>query len=267
MKILAHAKINTTLEVYGVRADGYHELRSVVCPISLADVLDVETSADGAVATDTPYGEDDLVVRAAKALRATAGAAGARLGARVKIEKKIPVGGGLGGGSADAAAALRALNELWKLGRMTEELAEIGASVGSDVPALVWAQTLRAPVLMEGRGERVTPLPSESRDERPLVLVSPGVSVSTAEVYRRCSARTQPATGSVNDLQAAACQICPAIALVLVALTAAGAEDVMMSGSGSVVYGFAPDAAAAERIAERLGAVGAKTWVTSLLQK
>lgn len=265
MNCLAHAKINRTLEVYGVRADGFHEIRSVVRPISLADVLEIEATHDGAISTNSPYGEDDLVVRAAKALRATA-ADDASLGACVKIVKNVPVGGGLGGGSADAAAALRALNELWKLGRTTEELAAVGASVGSDVPALIWAQTLHAPVLMEGRGERVTPLPAEGRDERPLILVSPGVSVSTAEVYRRCQARTQPATNPVNDLQAAACQVCPAIALVLVALTAAGAEDVMMSGSGSVVYGFAPDAAAAGRIAERLEAVGGKVWVTSLLQ-
>ncbi len=266
IRIEAFAKINQTLEVYGVRPDGFHELRSVVLPIGLCDVLDVEATADGVIATDTGYGEKDLVVRAAKALRAACGRTdAATLGASVKVVKNIPAGGGLGGGSADAAAALRALNDLWSCGKAPEDLAAIGASVGSDIPALVLAQQYRKPILMEGRGERVKVIEDAAPETRPLVLVHPGVASATAEVYAKCGARTKPAAGAVNDLQAAACALHPEIATALVALTAFGAADVMMSGSGSVIYGFASDAASAEAIAARMRALGCTAWVTRVL--
>lgn len=260
----AYAKINLTLEVYGKRADGFHELRSRVQPIALADTLTVEPTEDGVIASDTGYGEDDLIVKATRALRASCAPSRPSLGARIRVVKRIPVGGGLGGGSADAAATLRALNECWRLGKSPEELAALGATVGSDVPALVLAQHFRAPVWMEGRGERVRVL-APTGDRRPLVLVHPGVSSSTAEVYARCTPRTTPATGPVNDLQAAACACHPEIAFALAALVAAGAADVMMSGSGSVVYGFAPDAPSALSIAERLRALGCTTWISRLV--
>ena len=266
-RIGAFAKINLTLEVYGLRPDGFHELRSVVRPVALADVLDVESTTDGTITTDTGYGENDLIVRAAKALRSAGGADAERLGARVKVTKNIPAGGGLGGGSADAAAALLALNDLWCFRKSPDDLAALGASVGSDVPALVLAQHSRQPVLMEGRGERVRTLSDAAPETRPLVLVHPGVASSTAEVYAHCVARTAPAAGIVNDLQAAACALHPEIATALVALTAFGAKDAMMSGSGSVVYGFAADAAEAEVIASQMRALGCTAWVTKALGK
>ena len=262
----AYAKINLTLEVYGKRADGFHELRSRVQPIALADTLTVEPTEDGVIASDTGYGEDDLIVKAARALRASCAPSRPSLGARIRVVKRIPVGGGLGGGSADAAATLRALNECWRLGKSPEELAALGATVGSDVPALVLAQHFRAPVWMEGRGERVSVAAPTCDAARPLVLVHPGVSSATAEVYARCEPRTTPPTGPVNDLQAAACALHPEIALALAALVAAGAADVMMSGSGSVVYGFAADGPSAQALAARLRALGCTTWVTAVRQ-
>ena len=138
MKTEAYAKVNLTLEVFGVRGDGYHALRSIVAPISLSDPLEIEPS-DG-LSSDTGY-SDDLILKAARALDPSRGA-------RFRVTQRIPAGGGLGGGSADAASALVALNEMWGLGRTREELAEIGAQVGSDVPALV----LGGPVIMTGRG-------------------------------------------------------------------------------------------------------------------
>ena len=185
------------------------------------------------------------------------------LGARVRVVKRIPAGGGLGGGSADAAATLRALNALWGLGKAPEALAEIGAAVGSDVPALVLAQHYGRPVRMEGRGERVSLAEGGRNERRPIVLVHPGVASSTAEVYARCKARTAAPASPVNDLQAAACRLHPEIASALAALVAAGAADVMMSGSGSVVYGFAADEASARAISARMRALGASAWVTS----
>ena len=262
----AYAKINRTLEVYGIRDDGFHELRSIVQAIALSDILTFDTTDDGEVTSDTGYGEKDLIVRAAKALRAACGAIDEKAcGVHVSVEKRIPAGGGLGGGSADAAATLLTLNKLWRCEKTPEELAAIGASVGSDVPALVLAQAYRAPILMEGRGERVKVLPKEPGEAKPLLLVHPGVASATAEVYAKCAARTSPATGAVNDLQAAACALHPEIAMALVALTAAGATDVMMSGSGSVVYGFADDMGSAEAIASRMRAIGCRVWVTAVL--
>ena len=278
MTVEANAKVNLTLEVYDRRADGYHELRSIVLPVGLADVLTIDESSGGEVSSDTGYGDRDLVVRAARALREACPSAAGR-GARVHVEKRIPVGGGLGGGSADAAAMLRALNEAWGLGLPPETLAGIGASVGSDVPALVLAQHYGAPVLMEGRGERVRPLDAEECAKLVanglrewMVLANPGVGSSTAEVYARCVPRGKTADGSfdasaapLNDLQAAACALHPEIATALAALVVAGAKGVMMSGSGSTVFGFADSAAAASRIVATMESVGCKAWATSPL--
>jgi len=283
VKVEANAKVNLTLEVYGKRPDGYHALRSFVAPISLADTLDIELTDDGSITSDTGF-PDDLCVKAARAL-ANAGVrrpeAGGRTvepsdihpppstlhpsqGARIRVTKRIPVGGGLGGGSADAAATLRALNELWHLGKTPEELAEIGVAVGSDVPALVLAQHYHRIVLMEGRGEKVS-FPSFLIPHPPfLILSNPGISVSTAEVYRACAPRTEPTDGAVNDLQGPALRLHPEIGDALAALKAAGAADVMMSGSGSSVFGFVPDEATAKRIARDLTEKGLKSWPVML---
>jgi len=156
VKLLAHAKVNFTLEVLGERSDGYHALRSVVVPISLADTLEIEPTEDGSVTSDTGF-SDDLCVKAARVLadlQPSTFNLQPALGARIRVTKRIPAGGGLGGGSADAAAVLLGLDDLWRLGLSRTELAEIGAQVGSDVPSLV----LGCPVLMEGRGEKVSPL-------------------------------------------------------------------------------------------------------------
>ena len=274
MTVEANAKVNFSLEVYGRRADGYHELRSVVLPISLSDSLSVEATPDGEISSDTGYGEKDLAVRAARALRDRCPSAAGK-GARVHVVKRIPVGGGLGGGSADAAAVLRALNEAWRLGLSPEALAETGAAVGSDVPALVLAQHFGSPVLMEGRGERVRLLDAAERETLArswpgdwMVLANPGVESSTAEVYARCTPRVKgPPSGfdasaaPVNDLQAAACALHPEIASALAALVVAGANGAMMSGSGSTVFGFASSREDAARIAASMDAVGCRTWL------
>ena len=277
MTVQANAKVNFTLEVFGRRADGYHALRSVVMPISLSDTLDIEVTDDGEIASDTGY-DDDLCVKAARVLRNVrmSGCSNVRMpGARIRVKKRIPAGGGLGGGSADAAAVLRALNELWKVGLSREELAEVGAQVGSDVPALV----MGGPVVMEGRGERVTPL-SASTSSLHLVLVNPGVHSSTKEVYAACRPREQGdgdltakmvaalesgdleriAAALMNDLQPPAVKLHPEIADALVSLKTAGVIGAMMSGSGSSVFGLVPDFATAERISSELNFRGFRSW-------
>ena len=290
MTVEANAKVNFTLEVFGKRADGYHALRSVVMPISLSDTLDIEVADDGEITSDTGY-DDDLCVKAARVLRNSglfdcSDCSIVRLkGARISVKKRLPAGGGLGGGSADAAAVLRALNELWKVGLSREELAEVGAQVGSDVPALVF----NAPVIMEGRGERVTPLirsfEHSEHSNIHLVLVNPGVHSSTKEVYAACvprqldggnaTARMVEALGSgnpeeiasalMNDLQAPAVKQHPEIADALVSLRTAGVVGAMMSGSGSSVFGIVRDAAIAERISSELNARGYQAWPVQTL--
>jgi len=243
MTVEAYAKVNLTLEVYGQRSDGYHVLRSVVAPISLHDTLTLE-EADG-FSSDTGY-PDDLCLKAAKLLDP-------HRGVRISVVKRIPAGGGLGGGSADAAATLLALNAMRGKGLSVGELADLGAQVGSDVPALVWAQG-GGLVWMEGRGERVRPVedPAPWMPSRHLVLVNPGVSSSTAEVYGACTPREIPANGPVNDLQAPAVRLHPEIGDALAALREAGAEGVLMSGSGSTVFGFAESAERADEIMQKL---------------
>ena len=274
----AYAKVNLTLEVFGVRGDGYHALRSLVAPISLSDTIEIEPAET--LSSDSPY-PDDLCLKAAMALRSSAAACGLRPtsgAAAIHVTKRIPAGGGLGGGSADAAAVLRSLNKMWRLGFSPEELARIGAQVGSDVPALVLTQHYLSPVIMEGRGEDVRLLDvaaaSASRWQAAracldLVLVNPGVHTSTREVFSLADAR-DPASPSVadecaralgsgdlkriassfvNDLTIPACRLHPEISEAISTLRAAGAAGVAMSGSGSTVFGVVASEAEGERAA------------------
>ena len=235
MTVEAHAKINWTLEVLGVRSDGYHDLRSVVLPIPLHDTISLEVSETiSCVMTGMPDvpPEVNLASRAAVALRE---ATGCRRGVRIAIEKRIPAGAGLGGGRADAAAVLNGLNALWNLHLPKRELCEIAASVGSDVPAL----TLGGAVLMEGRGEKVTPLPAvdgvQLPDPSAIVIFTPDIFASTPAVYREFR-ETDRGRGP-NDLQPAALRLYPGIDEAIRHLEQQGLARVTMSGSGSTVYG------------------------------
>lgn len=166
----AHAKINLTLEILGRRPDGYHDLASIIQTIDLCDDVTVEPADGIEVSCDAPAlsGEGNLAHRAAEALRQKAGV---KQGARISVAKRIPVAAGLGGGAADAAATLRALNRLWGTGFTAAQLAGIGATVGSDVPFLVHGGT----ALVQGRGERITPVPSA--DLGWVILLCPDIPV------------------------------------------------------------------------------------------
>ena len=288
MKIPARAKINLTLEVLRNRPDGYHDLHSVVMPISLADSITIEpsdgpgpslsvTAADGSPVDLAKMGppEKNLAVKAALVLAAETRR---RPNVSITIEKRIPLGGGLGGGSADAAAVLVGLNRLWNLDLTRLELATIGAFVGSDVPALA----LGGAVLMEGRGERVSPLFPPNYVSVPpidLVLVNPGVFSSTPEVFKanRNTRLTNDARildniihalsyGDVegvsrvmeNDLAEAARSLHPEIGMAEDALRAAGAVGVLMSGSGSTVFGLVRSPEHGREVADRLAGSGLK---------
>ena len=235
MTVEAHAKINWTLEVVGVRPDGYHDLRSIVLPIPLHDSVMIEEAEDIVCempGMDVPQ-EKNLAYSAAMALKEAAGAA---RGARIAIEKRIPTGAGLGGGSADAAAVLNGLNRLWGLHLSETELCSVAARVGSDVPAL----TLGGPVLMEGRGERVSRLSPRQADLLPdiddVVVFTPDIFASTPAVYREFR-ETDRGLGP-NDLQPAAIRLYSGIGEAIRQLERQGLKRVTMSGSGSAVYGL-----------------------------
>lgn len=177
----AHAKINPYLRVLGKRRDGYHEIETLILPISLADQVAVSPRVKGfglrvtgPLAERVPLGDDNLALRAARALSETVGE---KRGADILVEKRVPVAAGLGGGSSDAAAVFRALNRLWGTGLSEEQLAEIGASLGSDVPALVYAR----PVIARGRGEKVELVDIQKTY---WLLITPNIEVSSRDAYR-----------------------------------------------------------------------------------
>jgi 4-diphosphocytidyl-2-C-methyl-D-erythritol kinase len=174
----APAKLNLFLHITGRRPDGYHELQSVFQFLDFGDRLWFETTRqsgivlEGGLAGIAPG--EDLVERAARRL---AGLSGCRRGARIRLDKRLPAGGGLGGGSSDAATTLVALNELWGLGLGTGQLARLALDLGADVPVFVRGQAAWA----EGIGEKLTPLPD--LDEPWYLVVDPHISVSTAEIF------------------------------------------------------------------------------------
>lgn len=277
----AHAKLNLVLEVIGRRPDGYHEIRSVVAPLRLADTVTVRPAGDLRVTVEPPGAlpeGDTLALEAAARLREAAGRPG--LGAHIHIRKQIPVAAGLGGGSADAAAALRALNRLWGLDWPFEVLAEVGLRVGADVPACLLGRT----ALIEGIGERVKPLPPAPPVA--VVLATPAVDWSgpkTATVYRAYrppgqGARAGPAAealeardlprllGAVaNDLEPGAVRLAPAIAEIRAALRGAGAAAVAMAGAGPTVFALCPEPERVPAVAAAGRRLGAGVRVTALL--
>lgn len=182
----AHAKINWSLNILGVREDGYHELDMLMQGIELCDELSFERARWLTLTVDgqpLPVGERNLVVRAANALNDYMGQ---RNGARIRLTKRIPARAGLGGGSADCAAALLALNRLWNLRLPMPALMEIGAKLGADVPFCILGGLAR----VGGFGERLTPLPDAP--SIPLAMVTPGDGLSTAAVFRAWDGEHRP---------------------------------------------------------------------------
>jgi 4-diphosphocytidyl-2-C-methyl-D-erythritol kinase len=179
---LAPAKLNLFLHILGRRPDGYHELQTCFQFVDLCDEISIEVRNDGLIrrAVEIPGlpAEADLCIRAAQALQAASGSA---LGADISLAKKIPVGGGLGGGSSDAATCLLALNHLWGIHWPREKLAALGLKLGADVPVFVHGRVAWA----EGVGERLTPLyPPQAPIEANYLILKPNVFVSTAAVFQ-----------------------------------------------------------------------------------
>lgn len=244
--VAAPAKVNLFLHVTGRRADGYHTLESLVTLIDLADTVSVEDRDDERVVRARPIAgvaeSDDLALRAALALRE---ASGARRGASIAIDKRIPIGAGLGGGSSDAASTLIALNRLWGLGLPRSELTSIGVLLGADVPFFLGSGA----AVMRGIGEILTPIALPAAW---IALALPPVAVSTASIFAAPELTRSAASAKMdvfsegygrNDLEAAATARFAAVAQALTALRRV-APQARMTGSGAAV--FAAFATAAE---------------------
>ncbi|HZP95641.1 MAG TPA: 4-(cytidine 5'-diphospho)-2-C-methyl-D-erythritol kinase [Candidatus Limnocylindria bacterium] len=264
----AAAKLNLALAVTGRRADGYHDLRSVFARVDLADDVRVarHTRLEVRDTVDVGPGED----LATRAVRALARAVGREPHAFVRIRKRIPLAAGLGGGSSDAAAVLRALAVIWKTG---VDLAAVGAEIGSDVPFFARDVAL---ALVSGRGESVAPLPAP-QDPLHVVIVRPTLRLSTAEVFAELRDDDRHALAHVdalasafargpvtpelvrvhaeNDLLAPAQRRCPAIASWRAAAAARGVA-LALTGSGPALFAVADDRADALRMARILARAG-----------
>jgi 4-diphosphocytidyl-2-C-methyl-D-erythritol kinase len=191
---LAPAKINLFLHVVGRRSDGYHLLETAFQFVDgLADVLTLTTDASGSITRDDDapdYGADDLIVRAAHLLQHHAGV---QEGVRIQLQKHIPSGAGLGGGSSDAATTLVALNTLWNVGYSTEDLAELGVQLGADVPIFIYGKAAWA----QGVGEQFTPI---IFPERHTLLLFPRVAIPTVKIFRAKELTRDTVSRTITDL-------------------------------------------------------------------
>lgn len=271
MKIRAPAKVNLSLRVVGKRKDGYHLLDTVMAPVGLYDEITItrpksrKTAKGGLQVTCNhplvPSGAQNLVYRAASLLLKKKGITAP---VRIHIRKKIPVGGGLGGGSSDAAATLQGLDRLFRLGCKRREILSLAASLGADVPFFIVGRPARA----RGIGELLRPFDSFPRLR--LVILYPGFPVSTRWVYQhlrfgkltkaientRITFSLRDAEGLkhllINDLEEVAMRRYPRIAFLKDRLVQEGAAGALMSGSGSSVFGIFPSGSIARKAFRRL---------------
>lgn len=240
----APAKLNLFLHVNGRRSDGYHLLQSALVLVDWCDTLHFELRSDGAISREDLRGalpEDDLTIRAARALQL---ASGTQLGVHIGIEKSIPVQAGMGGGSSDAASCLLVLNRLWKLRMPLSRLLEIGLKLGSDVPFFLAGHN----AWVEGIGEQLTPLridPGRFLVVKPpdglptqMIFSDPGLKRDT-DVAIISGFAANPREFGCNDLQSVALQHAPGVSQALDWLAALGLNG-RMTGSGSAVFAWLP---------------------------
>ncbi|MBU4542145.1 MAG: 4-(cytidine 5'-diphospho)-2-C-methyl-D-erythritol kinase [Firmicutes bacterium] len=252
----ARAKVNLSLDVIGIREDGYHEMKMINHSIELADVLTFESRDQGIVLTSNeetmPLDERNLVIKAARKLQEQFAI---KQGVKIHLEKKIPAQAGLAGGSSDAAATLKGLNTLWQLGLSQAELLAIGVTIGADVPYCLFGGT----ALVEGIGEKITPL--KNLQKMAILVVKPDIDIATPWAFKKldnsiikkhpdidaimamledCNYdQLKEAVGNVFETIAFADY--PEIAAIKKEMLAHGALMSVMSGSGSTVIGYYRD--------------------------
>ncbi|MGN7388798.1 4-(cytidine 5'-diphospho)-2-C-methyl-D-erythritol kinase [Sporosarcina sp. SAFN-015] len=259
----APAKINLTLDVLHKRPDGFHEVEMIMTTVDLADRVWLRPSNDGHINIRVserfvPNDRKNLAYQAADLLRRKYGI---RDGVEITLDKKIPVAAGLAGGSSDAAATLRGLNRLWNLQLSADELAELGAKIGSDVSFCVHGGT----ALAKGRGEKIQHLPAPPNCW--VILAKPSISVSTADIYRNLDVNSikHPDTAGMlealhsgsynkmcaslgNVLEPVTMKLHPQVVVLKEKMEQFGADAVLMSGSGPTVFGFVRQEARVSRI-------------------
>lgn len=277
--VLAPAKLNMVLEVLGKRDDGYHEIRSLVQTISLYDIISFEPASETSLECTEPAlkTQDNLIIQAAKLLRKTYNY---REGVKIRLNKQIPWSAGLGGGSSDAAATLLALNKLWKLDLQAPDLLLLAALLGSDVPFFLHKGT----ALIEGRGEKITPLPPPSSPNW-FVLLSPTLPQmpdKTKQAYSRLKSQhfTQGQLTSkaletwqqkreishsllFNVFDTVAFDIFPELKVYWTSLEQAGATDVHLAGSGPALFAPVADESTGKELWQRLRHQGFTAYVVS----
>jgi len=266
MKIQAHAKINLYLEITGKRPDGYHELVTLMCPIGLCDILEVSFETSDIRVTcnhpDVPEGPDNIAHAAAAGFFEAANLPGS--GVSIRIRKNIPVGAGLGGGSSNAAAVLRSLNDRFDRPLSPAKLHEIAVSTGADVPFFL----LETPALATGIGDILEPV--SHLHSHPLVLIYPGQPLATRDVYKnlklgltksekipkksifRPDRDTNVERFLFNALEPPAFELCPPAETAKARLIETGAAGALLSGSGSTVFGIYKDEKTASEAFHRL---------------
>lgn len=261
--VKAPAKINLTLDVLYKRPDNFHEVEMVMTTVDLADRISLESREDGVIqiiSTDNfvPNDHRNFAYQAARLIKDTYCI---RQGVSITIEKEIPIAAGLAGGSSDAAATLKGLNELWNLGLTIDELAELGAKIGSDVSFCVYGGT----ALATGRGEKIKELPAPPNCW--VVLAKPKIGVSTAEVYGglKVEGLEHPNTKQMiqaietkdyellcsslgNVLETVTFKLHPEVVMLKEQMKRFGADATLMSGSGPTVFGLVDSEARVSRI-------------------
>ena len=282
ISLKAPAKINLFLEILGKRDDGYHEIETVMQEIDLVDNLQFEEIQEGVRLNcndkNIPSDENNLVCKAANLIL---NECGIRKGVLISLEKNIPVGAGLGGGSSDAAATLKALNLLWKIGLNDAELMEFAAKLGSDIPFFIKGKT----ALCSGRGEKITPI--EVKSEMNYLVIFPHINISTATIYRNLkidltkkiidvsfflNALKHPKVAGIskllfNRLEEVVFTTYPDLLDVKKALDHFDFCGLSVSGSGSAFFGLCKDKQQAEAIKSKieLSSIGNVFAVTNVI--
>ncbi|GEL06528.1 4-(cytidine 5'-diphospho)-2-C-methyl-D-erythritol kinase [Rummeliibacillus sp. G93] len=265
--VKAPAKINLTLDVLYKRKDGYHEVEMIMTTVDLADRVGLSKRSDGQIhihssSTFVPDDQRNLAYQAAKLLQDTYGV---KDGVSISIDKQIPVAAGLAGGSSDAAATLKGLNTLWNLGLTIDQLAELGAEIGSDVSFCVYGGT----AIATGRGEKIKHIATPPACW--VILAKPAIGVSTAAVYGGLDMNkvehpdTQQMVQAIEDkdysrlcnsvgnvLESVTLELYPEVSIIKEQMNRFGADAVLMSGSGPTVFGLVQNKARVSRIVNGL---------------
>lgn len=281
ISVKAPAKINLTLDVLAKRPDGYHEVEMVMTTVDLADRVDLTLREDGQITLDcsASFVPDDIRNHAYKAAVLLKERYQVSQGVHLYIDKQIPVAAGLAGGSSDAAATLRGLNQLWGLQLSQDQLAELGAEIGSDVPFCVYGGT----ALAKGRGEQIVHLGTPAACW--VILAKPPVGVSTADVYGQLRVDeivSHPPTGQMlkaieeqnfslmcqslgNVLENVTLDMQPQVRQIKELMIASGADGVLMSGSGPTVFALVQKEAKVHRIYNALRGFVKDVFVARML--